>query len=222
MAGVRILLVHPPLLSPVVWRQVAGRLRTAGHDVTVPALRWTDDDRWWDEAASSVSERAGDADAVVAHSGAGALVPVLLAGLPVARAVVLVDAVLPPESGCTTPPEALRRFVADLAVDGVLPPWTSWWGPDAMAELVPDPGDRDDLVSTTPRLRASFLDAAVPAPDGWEPPARAYLQLSDAYDSEAGEARQRGWVVERLDAQHLDLLARPDVVTSAVLRLLPG
>jgi hypothetical protein len=29
--------------------------------------------------------------------------------------------------------------------DGVLPPWSAWWGPDAMATLVPD-ADRRQVI----------------------------------------------------------------------------
>ena len=146
----------------------------------------------------------------------------MLAALPSARAAVLVDAVLPPRTGSLRPPERLRPFVAGLAEDGVLPPWTTWWGPDAMAGLVPDAGDRAAVEAGAPRLTPGFFDVAVPVPDGWEPPVRGYVRLSDAYDDEAREAGERGWTVERLDGQHLDLLARPDQVAAAVLRVLAG
>ncbi len=219
-AGVRTVLLHPPLLSAVVWRRLAPLLRAAGHDVVVPALAWRDEARWWAQARDAVVDQVGDADAVVAHSGAGALLPVVVDRLPSVRAAVLVDAVLPPPAGALTPPVRLRAHVAGLARDGVLPPWTAWWGSEELERLVPDDRDRADLEASAPRLGPGFFDVGVPAPDGWEPAVRGYVRLSAAYDQEAREAGERGWAVERLDGQHLDLLARPAGVSTALLRLL--
>lgn len=216
----RLVLLHPPLLSGVVWRRLAPLLLDAGHDVVAPALTWSDENRWHAEATHEVVRQVGDADAVVAHSGAGALLPGVLAALPSASHALLVDAVLPPRSGFSVPPDRLRTFVAGLATSGRLPPWTEWWGDDVMAELVPDSDDRASLSATAPRLSPRFFDVAVPVPENWEPAGRAYLRLSDAYDEEALEAAARGWAVERLDGQHLDPLARPHDVAAAVLRLL--
>lgn len=60
----------------------------------------------------------------------------------------------------------------------------------------------------------------VPVGSGWEPHVRGYVQLSDAYDAEAAEARQRGWQVVPVPGRHLDLLRRPEPVARAVLDLL--
>lgn len=65
------------------------------------------------------------AQAVLAPSGAGALVAPLTRHLPLLEAVVLVDAVLPPTDGAHTTSPEVRAMVADLAADGMLPPWTS-------------------------------------------------------------------------------------------------
>jgi len=58
----------------------------------------------------------------------------------------------------------MREAVRRLAVDGVLPRWTSWWAPETLAELVPDPSDRKVLAAEAPQLPAAFYDVAVPAP----------------------------------------------------------
>jgi hypothetical protein len=206
---VNVLLLHPPLLSAGVWRRVAPFLREAGHEVAAPPLTFTRVDRWWQEASLAAVAAMSDADAVVAHSGGGVLVPLVVDVLPAVVAVVLVDAVLPAERGLTTPSAAIRDHVRTLAVDEVLPPWTSWWPEDELAAAVPDPDDRRILAGQAPALPASFYDYAVPAPEGWEPAHRVYLQLSPAYASAADQASQRGWQVVRRPGRHLDLLNEP-------------
>ncbi len=216
----RLLLLHPPLLSAAVWRRMGPILSAGGHSVSAPDLRPAAAADWWRRAGDAAVAADPDADAVLAHSGAGVLAPVVLAGLPTARAVVLIDAVLPAAAGRTAVTPSMRAGVRALAVDGVLPPWTSWWGEDALRELVPDPSDRAALVAEAPQLPETFFDVDVPAPDGWEPAVCGYLQLSPAYDDVAQAARERGWRMASLPGQHLDLLSDPDPVARAVLALL--
>lgn len=113
-------------------------------------------------------------------------------------------------------PDAVRR----LAVDGVLPRWTSWWEPRTWAELVPDPSHREALAAEAPQLPETIFDVAVPAPSGWEPPVRGYLQLSPAYEDVAARARKRGWTTSALPGRHLDVLSDPGPVADAILLML--
>lgn len=197
-------------------------LTEAGHSVTAPDLRPAQAEDWWLHARDQAVAAAADADTVLAHSGAGVLAPVVLDALPDAQAVVLVDSVLPAFVGATRVTPALREAVRVLAVDGVLPPWTSWWGEESLATLVPDADDRAALVADAPGLPEALYDVAVPAPAGWEPALRGYLQLSPAYDDEAAQAEERGWHTMALPGQHLDLLTDPGPVARAVLALLAG
>ncbi len=221
----RLVLVHPPLLAPVVFSRLAPLLEASGHEVAVPDLRAAVTtgpvDAWWQRAVSTLLAAMPDAEGVVAHSGAGALVPPLLDRLPRAGAVVLVDAVLPPAAGVHTTSPGVRAMVSDLAVGGVLPPWTSWWPPGVLEAELPDDGDRAALAQAAPELPVVFYDVDVPAPAGWEPAARSSLRLSPGYQAEADEAAARGWCVESLDGQHLDVLTRAPEVAAALQRLLP-
>lgn len=218
----RLLLLHPPLLSAAVWRRLSPHLSASGHSVTTPDLRPVRAEDWWRAARDAAVAAAPHADAVLAHSGAGVLVPTVLDALPSAHAVVLIDAVLPAVRGRTVVAPAMRAAVRELAVDGVLPPWTSWWGAQTLADVVPDPEDRAALVAEAPRLAEALYDVEVPAPEGWEPAVRGYLQLSPAYDDMAAEARDRGWPTVSLPGHHLDLLSDPQPVARAVLALLAG
>jgi hypothetical protein len=53
---------------------------------------------------------------------------------------------------------------------------------------------RDALVAEAPRPPVAFLSATAPRLDRWlEAATCSYLQLSPAYDDEAGKAAQLGW-----------------------------
>ena len=53
---------------------------------------------------------------------------------------VFVDAGLP-----TDGPDPFLDRLRDIAEDGLLPPWSTWFGPDVMATLVPDPTRRAEI-----------------------------------------------------------------------------
>ena len=128
---------------------------------------------------------------------------------------------LVPATGATDPSEGFRDFLADLPVsdDGHLPPWSTWWGPDAMAEQVPDPELRRAIEADQRVLPVAFYDHAVPTPPDWTPARVGYLRLSPAYADDADEAVARGWPTRRLDGRHLDLATRPDEVAAAIVLL---
>lgn len=217
--GNRVLLLHPPLLAAAISAPMSAVLAGRGHDVFAPALP-TDPTRWWWQAARDTALRhCPEPDLVVAHSGAGVLAPLVVAGAPAVRAVVLVDAVMPAVSGATVPSSAMRAAVGDLASDGVLPAWPDWWSPQELAEELPNETHRRLLRESSPRLPVSFYDVEVPVPTDWEPMTCGYLRLSPAYDAHADEARRRGWQVADAPGRHLDVLTRPGPMAAEVLAL---
>jgi hypothetical protein len=111
-----------------------------------------------------------------------------------------------------------------LAVDGVLPPWSSWFGRNTMRELVPDEGLRRHLEDEMPQMPQSYFEAAVPVPDGWDSLPCAYLLLSrEPYGDSAAEARRRGWPVAEVPGLgHLAAASHPVVVSDALLELERG
>jgi hypothetical protein len=108
-----------------------------------------------------------------------------------------------------------------LATDGVLPPWSSWFGEDAMRELVADERLRAALEREMPRIPLSYFEANVWLRDGWDTDPCAYLLLTaEPYGESAADARGRGWpVVEIPGAQHLAIATDPIAVTHALLVL---
>jgi hypothetical protein len=205
------LLVHPPLLGPAVLGPLAGALRGHGHPVALPDLRSAVTvAAGWPERFVAGASAEGPADIVLGFSGAGVVLP-SVAAVVGAKEVVWVDAVVPARSGETVPSEAIRglieRFIGD---DDRIAEWTTWWGVDTMAELIPDPALRAAVEASTPRLPADFFDVAVPVPDRWPASGARYVQLSAGYDTDAAEARARGWQVRGgSDGDHLDIANDP-------------
>jgi hypothetical protein len=207
----RWLLVHPPLLGPAVLGPLADELRGRGLDVVVPDLRGTIEvaagwsRRWADAAAVT-----GPAEVVLGFSGAGVTLPAVAAAVGGQR-VIWVDALMPARSGETPADDDIRgRIPALLDADGRIRDWTTWWGPGALDELVPDPELREAIRAEGHRLPGDFYDVAVAVPDEWPEEGARYVQLSDAYDDAAAEARSRGWpVAGGSGGAHLDVATDP-------------
>jgi hypothetical protein len=209
----RWLLVHPPLLGPAVLGPLAAELRGRGEAVALPDLRHTVrtaqgwPERWTAAAAT------GSADVVLGFSGAGVTLPAVAAAVGAGR-VVWVDAQMPSRSGATEADADIRERVRALVEDGRIADWTTWWGPDALDELIPDAALRDAVRAEGHRLPADFYDVPVPVPAAWPEDGARYVQLSGAYDGAVAEARARGWSVHGDGGgAHLDIATSPaDVV----------
>jgi hypothetical protein len=207
----RWLLVHPPLLGPAVLGPLAAELRSRGLDVVVPDLRSTVEvaagwpGRWADAAALS-----GPAEVVLGFSGAGVTLPAVAVAVGGMR-VIWLDALMPARSGETVADDDIRaRIPALTGPDGRIADWTTWWGPGALDELVPDAGLRAAIRGEGHRLPGDFYDVAVPVPDDWPEEGAEYVQLSPAYDDAAAEARMRGWpVAGGPGGAHLDVATDP-------------
>jgi hypothetical protein len=207
----RWLLVHPPLLGPAVLGPLAGELGHRGHEVVVPDLRATVDvARGWPERWSAAAAATGAADVVLGFSGAGVTLPAVAVAVG-AREAVWLDALVPARSGETAADEDIRSRIPDLIeADGRIADWTTWWGPDALDELIPDGELRAAVRTEGHRLPGDFYDVAVPVPERWSEDGARYVQLSAAYDDAAAEARDRGWpVTGGPEGGHLDVANTP-------------
>jgi hypothetical protein len=107
-------------------------------------------------------------------------------------------------------PQEIRELTAPLVRDGRIADWTPWWGPDAMADLVPDERVRAAVLAEGHELPADFSDVAVPVPQEGPDDDVRYVRLSASYDAEAAAARVRGWtVVGDGTGAHLDVADDP-------------
>src|SRR6266536_3493305 len=220
-------LIHSPLVGPSTWMPVARELERRGRQVVVPSLlgaatapppRW----RYCIDAVRAATSTLANQIVLVGHSGGGLLLPAITGAVtPAVSRLIFVDSGVPASSGETPQlPPSFLAHLRTLAVDGILPPWSSWFGDEAMRELVPDDAARVALERELPPLPISSLDESVPSPAGWDRVPCAYLLLSDAYRDAASDARGRGGRVEEIaGAQHLHLVVAPATVTDVLIRL---
>jgi pimeloyl-ACP methyl ester carboxylesterase len=221
-------LIHSPLVGPTTWLPVAHELGRRGRDAVVPSLvgaaeaaapQW----RHVPDAVRAATRRTADPILLVGHSGGGLLLPTIAESLTAeVAALIFVDSFLPPEGGSVRlAPPGLMEPLRALARDGVLPPWSRWFGDDAMRGLVSDERLRAALEAEMPRLPLSYFEASVPLPEGWGARPCGYLLLApDPYGPSAAEARDRRWPLAELQGvQHLATATDPVGVADALLEL---
>lgn len=226
--GPVFVLIQSPLVGPTTWLPLADELERRGREAVVPSLLGVADApspqwRHVPEAVRAATTGAGGQAVLVGHSAGGLLLPVIADAMPGdVDALVFVDSFLPPATGSL--PLAGPAFIDQLralASDGVLPPWSSWFGEGAMRGLVPDEGLRAALEAEMPRLPLSYFEASIPLPDGWDTRPCAYLLFTaEAYGASAAEARDRGWEVDEVHGvRHLAMATDPRAVAEALLDL---
>ncbi|MFI7540516.1 alpha/beta hydrolase [Actinoplanes sp. NPDC049599] len=221
-------LVHSPSVGPGTWTPVAERLRGRGATVVVPSLAGVGagGPPFWPRVVAAVGAAvdavpAGRSVVLVAHSNAGLFVPVVVAAAT--RPVVgclFVDASLPARQGPTpvVPAEALP-FLRERAVDGILPPWTTWFDESEVAPMLPEPAVRAAVEAEQPRLPLSFYEQLIPVPAGWDAQPCGYLLFGPPYDQVANEAAARGWAVERIPGRHLHQVVDPGGVAERIAEM---
>jgi hypothetical protein len=215
-------LVHSPLVGPSTWSGVASELRHRGHRVVVPSLVESATTGRWQDCVKEVVDACSDlgACALIGHSGAGPLLPVIACRLDEPpQCCVFVDAGVPPPAGTgALVPDEFRDQLQAIAIDGRLPKWSEWFGRGAMSALVPDIAMREAIVAELPQLPMSYFEQHVPIPPRWARLRCAYILLSEAYRSDGEEARFRGWPTTEMIGAHLDIVTRPEELTDALLR----
>lgn len=221
-------LLHSPFVGPGTWGPLAAILTAGGSNVVVPDFRHALNATppLYFQIARSIADQirsVGGADEItlVAHSGAGALVPAITRRDDRIRSVVFVDAVMPHPGKRwldIAPPELTDRLMA-LAKGGRLPRWHRWWPKGTLEAIVTDEAALSAFVAELHEIPLAYLEEI--APLGSIPSATrcSYLQLSAPYKAECEEARRKGWRVERLDLHHLAMLTQAAAVESALQAL---
>lgn len=229
------LLIHSPLTGPEVWRPMADQLRALGHTALVPDLTDSAADArplWQQHVASAASSLNGElADpsilklnkVLVAHSGAGPLLATIGRRLihPPA-AFLFIDAGLPPVSPATRL-DLIRQeggdwvdeFEGFLRAGGVYPNWT-----DAnLRELKPKSTTRRLVLNTLRPRGLAYFDEILPATDHLSRLQGGYMAFTAGYEVYARQAETVGWPVERIPAEHFQLLVDPKRVATGLLAL---
>jgi hypothetical protein len=221
------ILIHSPLVGPLTWSRVAAEMRARGLEVLVPALQDSPSsaDPIWkqhaDSVAQSLSSHRRDTPVIlVAHSGAGPLLPVFRASIPnPVRAYVFVDAGIP-RNGATRldlmkseAPEWAAQFATSLEQGEKFPDWSF----DDLQEVIPDEILRRKMVSEIRPRGVSFFIELIPVFAGWPDAPCVYIRFSAPYDGAAAQAQAADWPVYDLDAGHFHMLVSPMAVTDMII-----
>ncbi|SCE88841.1 hypothetical protein GA0074695_1912 [Micromonospora viridifaciens] len=222
-----MLLVHSPLLTSATWDALRPHLEAAGWRVAVPDLRPLVEAPAFHAAvcaAAAASVAPGAPTVVVGHSRAGAYLPGIADAVGGDQLdVVFLDARLPHPGTSwigSLPPER-ATWLREIAVSGRLPTWDTWFPASSLDDLLPDPGQRGQVLHDLPELSWQVVSEVLPAPGGaWNSARHVYLQLSAAYQATAEQAEERGYRVCRRDADHLAMVTQPAMVTDLLLSAL--
>jgi pimeloyl-ACP methyl ester carboxylesterase len=223
----RVLLVHSPLVGCGTWEPVARDLAGDGYAVAVPDLAdaVAAGPPYHQRQARVIADcAAGQPVILIGHSRAGPLLATAGAMLEgTVQRYIIVDGRLP-SPGCSWMKTAAPGFAARLREmadpQGRLPPWPRWFGEDELTALLPDRTAWQRFAAGCPRLPLAMLEEDYPPAPGWPDAPGGYLQLSEAYDGEAGRARELGWPVRQLPSHHLTLLTEPSRVARELRELI--
>ena len=223
-------LIHSPLVGLLTWSLVANEMRARSRDVIVPALEDSTDSKepFWKQHADSVARALAPIPTetsltLVAHSGAGPLLPAIRQSLanPV-HAYVFVDAGIPRDQASrldlmkSEDPEWARQFQEELAQGERFPTWSF----DDLQEVIPDEELRRKMVDEIRPRGLDFFSEPIPVFDGWPDAPCIYIQCSAAYEQPAGQARKAGWPTYTLEAGHFHMVVDPAVVSDRIIEAL--
>jgi len=218
-------LVHSPLVGPLTWTRVAAGLRARVVRVALPELRDDPASRlpiWQQHAESAAQElnrqAAGQPVVLVAHSGAGALLPAIRQAMrrPVAG-YICVDAGWPVDgqSRLETFGDEAASFRAFLEAGGRFPNWTQY----DLDEIVPDAELAARLAADQRPRSLPFWEEPIPVFGDWPDAPGGYLLFSETYRASAERARAAGWPVREMPAGHFHMLVDANAVAEALLKL---
>jgi hypothetical protein len=220
-------LIHSPLVGPLTWSRVAAELQSRGQDVLVPILEDSPQstDPFWMQHAESVSRSLAGLPrrtplTLVAHSGAGPLLPVIRGSIanPI-HAYIFVDAGIPRAGASrldlmkSEDPEWAAQFEQELIRGARFPNWSL----EDLEEVLPDESLRRQMIAELQPRGLEFFTEPIPVFDGWPDASCIYIQFSRAYDQPAALAMEKGWIVELLKAGHFHMLVDPGAVTDRII-----
>ena len=220
-------LIHSPLVGALTWNLVADKMQQQDREVLVPALIDSPDSEkpYWKQHAESVSQALSQISketslTLVAHSGAGPLLPAIRAELanPV-NAYVFVDAGIPRDGATrldlmrSEDSEWAKQFQEHLESGGYFPSWSS----EDLREIIPDENLRNRLVPEINPRALDFFTEPIPVFEGWPDAPCVYILFSEPYKGAAQQARQSDWQTYELESGHFHMLVDPKAVTDLLI-----
>lgn len=220
-------LIHSPLVGPLTWSLVEAEMKGRDLDVVMPRLEDAPDskDPFWKQHAESVSRALGKIPRgttliLVAHSGAGPLLPVIRQAFvhPV-QAYVFVDAGIPRPNASrldlmkSEDPEWANDFQKELERGERFPTWSF----EDLQEVIPDEALRRQMIAELQPRGLDFFAEPIPVFEGWPDAACIYIQFSGAYKQPAAMALQAGWPTYEVEAGHFHMLVDAKTVTDLIV-----
>ena len=220
-------LIHSPLVGRLTWSLVADEMRQRGLDVLVPGLEDSPDSKepFWKQHAESLAQTIANVPTetsltLVAHSGAGPLLPAIRQSLvnPV-HAYVFVDAGIPRADASrldlmkSEDPKWAEGFQQELARGERFPTWSF----DDLQEVLPDEELRRQMVAELRPRGLDFFTELIPVFDSWPDAPCIYIQLSAPYEQPATQAQLAGWQVHKLEAGHFHMLVDAETVADLIV-----
>jgi hypothetical protein len=206
---------------------VADKLRARGFEAIIPQLidDESSDSPYWEQHAQSVKNALQAIPqnrrlCLVGHSGAGPILPAIRHALThTISAFVFVDAGVPVHHASRLDmmrdeiPQVAQEISSVLQNGERLPNWRS----DDLRDILPDSSTRANLLAELKPRPLKFFTEPIPAQDNWLDAPCCYLQFSAGYDYSAGQARYRGWTVNKIDGGHFHMLVDPVAVARALI-----
>ena len=220
-------LIHSPLVGGLTWRLVAEEIRQRGLDVIVPLLNDTPDsiEPYWKQYAESAAQAQGNvpkdtALTLVAHSGAGPLLPVIRQFVPnPVRSYVFVDAGIPRDNATrldmmrSEDSEWADEFRKELEGGGTFPNWSS----EDLSAILPDEKLRGQLVAELRPRALNFFDEPILVFEGWPDAPCTYILFSPPYRRAEIQERQMGWHTYEIEAGHFHMLVDASTVATIIV-----
>jgi hypothetical protein len=220
-------LIHSPLVGPLTWRLVQEEMIKRNLEAVTPELHdspETGQPFWQQEADSAVqwlSAVPRDRSIVlVAHSGAGALLPAIHHALDRdIHAYFFVDAGIPRHNFSRLDLMRLQneswaeQFLKSLLRGELFPTWTE----EDLKDVIPNQGLRSQMVAELNPRGFDFFNEPIPVSDSWPEAPCAFIKFSEPYDWDFKLARQMGWLVREMNEGHFHMLVDPVEVTDVIL-----
>jgi Alpha/beta hydrolase family len=220
-------LIHSPLVGPLTWKLVADKMQQKDREVLVPTLIDSPDSEkpYWKQHAESVSQALSQISkeipvTLVAHSGAGLLLPAIRAELanPV-NVYVFIDAGIPRDGATrldlmkSEDSNWAKQFQEYLENGGRFPNWSG----EDLREILPGETLRNQLVAELNPRALNFFTEPIPVFEGWPDAPCVYILFSEPYKGAALQARQSGWQTYELESGHFHMLVDPKAVTDLLI-----
>jgi len=224
---VTYVLIHSPLVGPLTWQLVCETLRERNLQVVVPVLFDNPNSTlpYWQQHAESVAASLAQIPinqklVLVAHSGAGPLLPVVRQALAHSiGAYIFVDAGIP-RNGLSRldlmkleDPHWGEQFHQALLQGEQFPQWNE----DDLREIIPDDELRRRMVAEIRPRSLPYFAEPIPVFYGWPDALCACIKFSAPYEWDLVQAKQAGWLVHELNVGHFHMLVEPWAVTDLIV-----